>query len=225
MFRFTTCAVAAFMVMAATAAARDIVDPNNTFRLSTPDGWTSETPPTPMVAVVVVSPRRPETAGNCNVISAPDETTKKLSQAEAEAMFDGKINGEFWKASLAAAPGFKSVTIDKWGDKTQRGRKVFYMRSTSDVAIGDRALTVTQLADFHVVPGRIYLVTCTALAQAVAREDADFASIMESLEPIPDILVSSLRPRGPMPFAANVRPAALAAREALNLGAWRASRR
>jgi hypothetical protein len=224
MFRFTTCAAAAF-VLAATALAGEVTDPSNTFRMTTPDGWTSDTPPTPAVAVVVISPRRNETGGNCNVVSAADESTKKLSQAEVEAMFDGKINGDFWKASLGMARGIKSTTIEKWGDKTQRGRKVFYMRSTSDFVVGDRALTVTQLADFHVVPGRIYIVTCTAAAQSIAREETDFAAIMESFEPVPDILVSSLRPRRPMPFAANVRPAAFAAQEALNVGAWRATRR
>lgn len=225
MFRFTTSAVAAFILVATTAAAGDFTDPNNTFRLTTPDGWTTETPPIQTVAVVVISPRRAETGGNCNVVTAADESTKKLSQSEVEALFAGRINGEFWKSSLAMAPGFKSTTIEKWGDKTQRGRKLFYMRSTSDIAVGDRALTVTQLADFHVVPGRFYIVTCTAIAQAIAREETDFAAILASFEPIADILVSSLRPRGPMPFAANVRPAAFAASEALNVGAWRATRR
>lgn len=231
MLRTLSCALATVILAATFALAGEITDVDNTFRFTVPEGWTKEAPPIPTLALVVVSPRRPETGGNCNVVAAPDETTKSMSQSELESLVSGQINEKFWKDAIGGVEGAKSTTIDKWGDKTQRGRKVFYVKATSDYVIAGHALTVTQVMDLHAIPGRTYAVTCTALADGFAREASDFESIMASFEPTPELTVAAVRGRAPSSIASAGRgpviahAAAKVASEALEAGFERARAR
>jgi len=227
MLRTAIYVFAALTLVAASALAAEITDVNNTFRFTVPEGWTQEPPPMPALTVVVVSPRRPETGGNCNVVAGQDEATKSMSQSEVEAQAAAQINEEFWKGGISAVRGVKSTTIEKWGDKTQRGRKVFYMKATTDFAIGDVAFIVTQVIDLHPLPGRTYVVTCTARAEGFAREESDFESIMASFEPTPEMTVAAVRDRTPVTSVigrsqAMARNAATLAADSVNAGAARA---
>jgi len=90
----------------------------------------------------------------------------------------------------------KSTTIDNWGERTQRGRKVFFVKATSEVEVPGVSLVVTQLLDLHPTPGTVFAVTCTALAAGFAREEKDFETVMTSFEPLPDMTVAAFRAPG-----------------------------
>jgi hypothetical protein len=229
MFRIVACAMAALALTATAATAAEYTDANNTFRLKMPDDWTTERPPIETVAVVIVSPRRVETGGNCNVVLAPVEATKSMSQAEIEADLSGQFNEEYWKAEFRGAGGFKSTTIEKHGERMQHGRKVFFVKATSEFVAGDITLFITQLVDYHAIPGRVYAVSCTVRQTGFEREVADFEMIMTSFEPIPYMTVAAGRTSAPSRVAGPSRAPAIVqavtktSSDALEVGAARSA--
>jgi hypothetical protein len=62
---------------------------------------------------------------------------------------------------------------------------VFYAKITSTVVGRDGKLSLTQRMEVQGIPGRLYVVTCSALSKGYDREAADFDAILESFEPIP----------------------------------------
>ncbi|MEQ1864145.1 MAG: hypothetical protein ABL996_05775 [Micropepsaceae bacterium] len=197
MLRTFACAAVA-LSLAASAFAGELNDPNNRFRITVPDGWTTEPKPDiDIVALIVGSPRKAETRGNCNVVIAPNQLTG-LTQEQIDQQLSAVVSADFWKATLAKVKEIKSTTIDDWGIREQRGRKVYYVKATSE-ASAIASLFVTQLMDLYTMPGQSFAVTCTARKEFFEREAADFAAIMASFEPLPDLTVASVRmPRMPV---------------------------
>lgn len=193
MFRTIAGAVAALLLLLTLPAhAGTFTDDFNRFTLSAPEGWEKEPSPAPEVALVIASPRKPETRGNCNVVVSANQLLGK-TQAEIDQEASGMINEKFWKAMFGQIKALKSTTIDKWGSREQGGRKVFYVQATSDAEVSGNAFSVTQLQNVHVLPGQTFIATCTALAASFATESSDFDAIMASLEPRPDMTVASVR--------------------------------
>ncbi|MBP6012704.1 MAG: hypothetical protein KBA31_10790 [Alphaproteobacteria bacterium] len=221
MFRTIASAAVAF-TLAGTAYAGEFRDLNNRFSLTAPDGWTSEAPPAPAVALVVASPRKPETGGNCNVVLA-DNPLKGQTQAEIDQQLASVINAEFWKTMIGQAKMFKSINIDDWGTREQRGRNVHYVKATSEIDAGGTTLSVTQLMNLYVMPGQSAAITCTARTEAYDREEGDISSIMNSFEPRPDMTVAAYRfPRAPVNVG-TIAP--FVAIESAKAGGWRVTRR
>jgi hypothetical protein len=161
--------------------------------LTAPEGWTSQPPPGAPIALVISSPRLGETAGNCNVFAGKNEMSGK-SQAEIDQLGEDTVNNEqFWKSALGGVRLFKSTTIEKFGARDAGGRKVFFVKATSLAESNGVSLTVTQLQDMHPTPGMTYAVTCTVLADKLALEEKDFASIMTSFKPSMGLTVSWMR--------------------------------
>lgn len=227
MLRTTICAVAA-MALAVTATAGEYADVNGTFRVTVPDDWTTHTAPVAGIALVTASPRLKETGGNCNFAVLEIEQTKSMTQAQVESEFATTFTEEAWKAEISQIKGLKSTTVEDLGNKTQRGRKVFFVTATSEFVIGATTLAVKQLQDFHPIPGRVYVVTCTALSAGYEQEAANFAGIMTSFEPIPYMTVSAnhtLAPSLPGQGVAMTRTAAKAAAVSVEAGALRSRAR
>jgi hypothetical protein len=173
----------ALAALAGTALAADYVDTDNTFRFTMPEGWQTQPAPLPQLKVTVASPRIAETGGNCNVVVALRDELKSVSQTDLDAEGAAIFNDEFWRSILDAAK-FKNIKIEKSGVREQNGRKVFYVRETSEGTIAGTTLSVAQWQDAHLVPGALYMVTCTALAESISLEEADFTTVTTSFEPI-----------------------------------------
>jgi hypothetical protein len=197
MLRALACALAMLALMETAAVAEEVSDANNTFRLTIPDGWTKVPPPFAGVALIVASPRIEETGGSCNVIIAEVEETRSMTQAEAEALAIAAFTEEAWKAEIASIRFVKSVTIEQSGVKEHRGRKAFFVRAIVDFDLNGTVVSFKNLQDFHVIPGRMYAVTCASLAAAYDQEAADLETIMASFEPIPSMTVAGTRARAP----------------------------
>lgn len=179
------------------AVSGEISDTESGYRFTVPDGWISQKRPVPGISIIIGSPQRAETGGNCNVLVVEDEATKSMTQADVEKGLAAEVNEQFWRTSLSSAEGLKSMKIDKWGDKAQRGRKVFYLEATNEFVRSGATITVKQLLDMHVIPGRGYLMTCTALASAYDKEAKNFETIMASFEPMPETFMTV---RAPSPW-------------------------
>lgn len=177
----------AFVLVAGSVHAGEFSDDAKTFRLRAPDGWITEKPPMEGISLVVVSPRRSSTGGNCNVIVSPVEATAMMSQAEVEAQASAEITEELWRQELSKSSIIKSFEILESGNRTQRGRKVFFVKINAEYIGG---ITLTQLQDIHPTPGRFYIVTCTAATPVFDREEGDILAIMTSFEPLPSAIVA-----------------------------------
>jgi hypothetical protein len=199
MIRTLLCTALSAAILIAPAMSGEIADTESGFRFTVPDTWESVKRPIPGIAIIVASPDRKETGGNCNVLVLEDEATKSMTQAEIETRLTAEVNEQFWKTSIAGAEGLQSMKIDKWGDKTQRGRKVFYLKATNVFERGGKVATVTQLMDMHIIPGRGYFMTCTALATQFDKEASTFETIMASFEPMPETFLTV---RAPTPWVA-----------------------
>jgi hypothetical protein len=183
-------ATLATLALSANAVAGEFSDAGRRFTLSAPDGWAQQPSPGEPIALVIASPRAGETRGNCNVFAGKNGLDGK-SQAEVDKYANDMVNNEaFWKEALGSVKIFKSTTIEKFGARDAGGRQVFFVRATSNADLNGTALTITQLQDMHPTPGMTYAVTCTALAGAIGREEADFASIMNSFKPSLGLTVS-----------------------------------
>lgn len=189
MFRITAGAVAA-LILATSSFAGEVTDKEGTYRLTAPEGWTSVEAPFQGISLVIISPRRDQTGGNCNIIVIPTPATRSMSQAEVEAEFGAQLNEQFWRESIDQE-GLKLISLDQWGDKKQRGRKVFFAKVTTEAAPEGVARLFKQEQNLHVIPGRAYAVTCTAYAEGHTAEVADFDSILASFEPLLDMTVAA----------------------------------
>lgn len=188
MLRTLTGALVA-LALAATAMAGEFNDKKLRFRMSVPEGWTNGPLPVEEMAANLGSPRVLVTGGNCNV-GALANGAQSLSQEQLEQAVSGQFTEAFWKAAFAGIKLYKTTTIDKFGDRQQRGRKVFFVKTTSTAEVEGMQLSVTQAMDVHVTPGFTFTVTCSALTEAFEAEAADFDTIMLSFEPTPQLTVA-----------------------------------
>ena len=186
-------ACVAFAALSSAATAGEFTDTDRRFRLTAPDGWVNEGSPGEPIALVIASPRKPETRGNCNVFAGKNQMAGK-SQAEVDQLAGELVNNEaFWKSAIGSVPMFKSTTIDKFGARDADGRKVFFVKATSRAESNGVSLNVTQLQDMHPTPGMTFAVTCTVLADKFDQEEQDFVAIMESFKPSAGTMVSWMR--------------------------------
>ena len=212
-------ACVAFAAVLSTATAGEFTDAERRFRLSAPDGWVTERSPGEPIALVISSPRKPETRGNCNVFAGKNELAGK-SQAEVDQMSSELVNNEaFWKGALGSVPIFKSTKIDKFGVRDADGRKVFFVKATSRAESNGVSLNVTQLQDMHPTPGMTYAITCTVMAEKFDREEEDFTAILESFAPSAGAMVSWMR--APLNFGAISNDAGRAAHIGVTAGTLR----
>lgn len=216
MLRTTACVLATLAVAATIASAAELSDAANTFRLRAPDGWTAE-PPSIQLSLAVTSPRKPATGGNCTIVTGSDES-QSMSQAEFDDFLATQVNEGFWRTVAFSIAGVRSGTVEG-GGKSRRGRMVYFAKLTSTVATSDGTLSLTQLMEVQGIPGRLYVVTCTALTTGFDRDAADFEAIMTSFEPVPS---ASAPPARRQALGVSVMPAASAA---LAAGTLRATAR
>lgn len=184
---FALIAVAAF---AGSAAAKEYSDTSATYRFDMPDGW--ETTVLPEINLFILSPRNAESGGNCNLIINDSDETKSLNQAALDALGTQTFTEAFFRSAYEAA-GLRNTKVEKIGTRTQRGANVFFIRHTSDITVNQQDLSITQLQDVHLRPGRAYVLTCTARAAGIAQEETDFATIMTSFEPLTSVPVAMNR--------------------------------
>lgn len=180
MLRIAACALAT-LAAATIAVAADLTDAANTFHVKIPNGWNAE-PPSIQLSLAVTSPRRPETGGNCTFVTGSDES-KSMSQTEFDDFLATQVNEGFWRTVASSISGVREGTVDG-GGKTRNGRMVFYAKITSKVVGRDGTFSLTQRMEVQGVPGRLYVVTCSALSGGYDREAADFDAILESFEPV-----------------------------------------
>lgn len=192
MLRALVIVLSALALSQMTSSAREIVDANNSFRVTVPDDWGQMASASSSVALVVVSPRAAQTGGNCNVSVTADASSKGKTQAEIDANASAEVNEQFWLAVLGATRLFKSTTIDSSGERIHRGRKVFQVKATSEMA--NVPAKITQVLNMHPLPGQIFVASCTALAEKFAIEEADFDAILASFDPSAELTVSLPRP-------------------------------
>lgn len=226
MIRTLVCTAVAAAMLIAPAMSGEIADTESGFRFTIPDDWQSLKRPVQGIAIIVAAPVQSEIGGsNCNVLTIEDEATKSMSQGEIETRLSAEINEEFWKTSIGTAEGLKSTKVEKWGDRTQRGRKVFYLKATNVFERSGTTLTVTQLMDMHVIPGRDYFMTCTALATQFDKVASTFETIMASFEPVPEAFLTV---RAPSPWvvtrAGHGRALAAASSQSIKAGVARVTR-
>lgn len=180
----------ATIALVTSTTAREFRDAERRFHLIAPDGWAEMPSPGEPIALVLGSPRFDVTRGNCNIFVGKNELSGK-SQGEVDKTANDIVNNEaFWKASISSVPILKSTTIDTFGSRDVDGRKVFFVKATSDAESNGAKFKVTQLQDMHPTPGMTYTVTCTALTDKFSAEEKDFASIMTSLTPSVGALVT-----------------------------------
>lgn len=202
MLRTIVVMLSVFVLAQTPALAREIADADNAFRVTVPDNWSQIPSPSSAVALVVASPRVAETGGNCNVALTLDATSRGKTQAEVDAEASTQINDQFWLAVLGSTRLFKSTTIDSSGDRMQRGRKVFTVKATSELA--SAPAKITQLLNMHPMPGQVFVTSCTARTEKFALEEADFDAILSSFDPSAELTVSLPHPGS---FWGTVRPA------------------
>lgn len=221
----TTIYVAATLALAATIVfAAEFSDKDNTFRISAPNGWTAEKDPTEEVAVSIDSPRIEDTGGNCGVLATAENSSKMLSQDDVDQILAKEINEKFWQDIIAPGDGVVSSKLEQSGEKSRKGRRVFYAKATTNAVVDNISISLTQLMELQAVPGRIFVVSCSALTEGFAQESADFEAILSSFEPRPFLTVSAGRPQGFAPRG--IAPAAAhASAFALRIGAAHAKAR
>lgn len=193
----------AIAALSTSAAADEYSDTAKTYRFDMPDGW--QTTLEPEVNLMILSPRNEQTGGNCNLIINDSEETKALTQAELDAVGAVTFTEPFWRSALEGA-GLRNIKVEKVGARKQKSRNVFFVRQTSDVTVNNADITITQLQDVHLIPGRAFVLTCTALAAEVAQEEANFATIMTSFEPTAEVPTAMLRPPAPASLTLYERP-------------------
>ena len=177
------------------ARAEDYRDSENGFSLSVPDGWRVAKAPMQGVALVVASPRVAETRGNCNVISQAVAETREASQDELNAQFDKVVNEAFWRQIIGGAH-MTNVVIDKTGSDMRSGRKSFFVVTHFDAAVeGGQTMRFAGKQALHMIPGRIYFVTCLANEAGYAQDEKDFETVLTSFEPSNAVVIAGLPTR------------------------------
>jgi hypothetical protein len=192
MFRGINVIVAGAVALSATsAAAEDYSDAANNFRLTVPDGWTSEKPADPYIKLMMLSPRAQETHGQCSVITTLMPETKGLSQADIDAAADKEIDESFWLKGLKVAKEVIDASIESHGARMVNGHKAFFVlaKVTGNVAHAGPATAKMQQM-LEAIPGQLFVVTCAAWEASYAKEEADFDIVLNSFAPIGDAPVA-----------------------------------
>lgn len=183
--RFAGIAVATAAMSWAALAGPAYVDTENKFELTLPDaGWTTEKGGDSETKVVMNSPRKDQTGGNCRVLAGADATTAKSSQADVDKMLKSEINEGFWKSVFAGGAGGMPYTIEKWGTEQRPAHTVYFAVALLDVEAEDKSIVKVKAKQILLwVPGRFNWVNCSARADSWATEEQPFEAIFSSFRP------------------------------------------
>jgi hypothetical protein len=197
MLRMTALTVAMLTLAASGALAREHSDVANNFRVSIPDGWTSETPISRAIKLKIRSPRAAETRGMCSVITKLIPETKTVSQADIDADGDKTVDEAFWLKGLKKVTAVEDVTIEAHGAKMINGHKAYFVLANITGTIPNVGPVNAKMQQMiEAIPGQLFIVTCTATIAAYAQEESDFDSVFASFAPLSDVPVASLSSPG-----------------------------
>jgi hypothetical protein len=183
--RFAVMAVAAAVMSSAALAGPAYVDAENKFELTLPDaGWTTQKGGDTDTKVVMDSPRKDQTGGNCRVLAGVDATTAKSSQADVDKMLKSEVNENFWKTVFAGGANGKPSTIEKWGTEQRAAHTVHFAIAQLDVEAEDKTIVRVKAKQILLwIPGRFNWVNCSARADSWAAEEQAFEAIFASFRP------------------------------------------
>jgi hypothetical protein len=183
--RCAVLAVAAAALSSAALAGPAYVDAENKFELTLPDaGWTTEKGGDTDTKVIMNSPRKDQTGGNCRVLAGADATTTKSTQADVDKMLKTEINEAFWKSVFAGGADGKPYTIEKWGTEQRAAQIVYFAIAQLDVEAEDKSIVKVRAKQILIwVPGRFNWLNCSARADNWTIEEQAFEAIFASFRP------------------------------------------
>jgi hypothetical protein len=183
--RVAAIAVAAAAMSSAVLAGPAYVDAENKFELALPDtGWTTEKGADTDTKVVMNSPRKDQTGGNCRVLAGADTSTLKSTQADVDKMLKTEINEAFWKSVFAGGANGKPYTIEKWGTEQRAAHIVYFAIAQLSVEAEDKSIVQVRAKQILLwVPGRFNWVNCSARADGWSAEEQAFEAIFSSFRP------------------------------------------
>jgi hypothetical protein len=176
-------------------AAETVRDTDHNFRVSVPAGWESTKNPSDEIRIVMGSPNRKQTGGNCNVVTAAHPQSKTMSPAQIETELD-QLNDAAWASMFKAIIFFDNVVVEKSGSEQMNGRKAYYAVVTLDAVSPGAPLRAIKLKQYwHVIPGEMFIVTCSATQDGYAQEEDSFKTVFDSFAPLNDA-VAAAAPKG-----------------------------
>lgn len=197
MLRLTSVVMVAAALLTGAATAADYSDAANNFRIAVPDGWTQGTAQNELVKFQIVSPRIETTRGNCTVITILMPETRGASQADLDAVGEKTFDEKFFRDGMKSAQYVTEATVVSTGSKSVNGRRAFMVVGdlTADVP-GQGVLKARTQQMIELIPGQIFIVTCTASDTGYAQEESDFEIMLNSFAPLSDAPVASLQTPG-----------------------------
>lgn len=177
-----------FWAIAISTASADTVYRNSEwgFEISTPEGW-AEAPPLlarpDTVRVVFAGPNRSQTGAQCHVTVMDAPGIAKLSQAQINsAVGQGIMDSTLLNEVRGMDPQARIVAsrIVKLQELTARQTEISAVIPGS--MIGGTALPARQLDLALSVPGRTYIVVCTAMEKSFETLSPTFEKIQRSLK-------------------------------------------
>ena len=183
--RIATIAMCAAAMSLAALAGPAYVDAENKFEFALPDGgWTTEKGADADTKVVMNSPRKDQTGGNCRVLAGLDATTAKSTQADIDKMLKAEITEAFWKNVFEGGAGGKPFTLEKWGTEQRASQTVYFAVAQLSVEAEDKSIVqVKSKQILFWVPGRFNWINCSARADSWASEEQSFETIFSSFRP------------------------------------------
>jgi len=183
--RVVVIAASAAAVASAALAGPTYVDTENKFEFTFPDaGWTTEKGADADTKVVMNSPRKDQTGGNCRVLAGVDATTAKSTQADVDKMLKTEITEAFWKTVFEGGAGGKPFSVEKWGTEQRAAQTVYFALAQLSVEAEDKSIVQVKSKQILVwVPGRFNWVNCSARADMWASEEQSFEAIFSSFRP------------------------------------------
>lgn len=196
--------IAAAFLLASTpawSADENILDRENGFRVTVPDGWEKVVPQMiGKIDLFLRSPRFDVSGGNCPLSSDAFAATKTMTQEQINKDFEDKFGAEFWKLAFSGLQGV-TTEVDSANSEMRNGRRVFLaaMRMSGKVGGVDKTAHVT--AGLHLTPGQIAMSSCSVWAEHAATEGGDIAKVMGSFEPVRIEVIAQTRPQVPATLA------------------------
>ena len=178
------------------AAAETVRDTEHNFRVTVPTGWESTKNPSDQIRITMASPQHQQTGGICNVASQAHPPSKAMTPAQIESELDTQLNDAAWAGLFKAIIFFDNVVVEKSGSEQMNGRKVYYAVVTLNAVSPGAPLHAIKLKQYwHVIPGEMFFVTCSATQDGYAQEEDNFKTVFESFAPLNDV-VASAEPNG-----------------------------
>jgi len=178
---------------ASVAAAADYSDTTNNFRLTVPDDWTQGVPKNAAVRYQILSPRVDTTRGNCTVIANLMPETRGISQADLDAMGEKTFDEKFFLDGMKTAQYVTEATVSSTGGKMVNGHRAYFVVGDLTANIPNDGIVKARTQQMiELIPGQIFIVTCTASDVGYATEEGDFNTVFNSFAPLSDAPVASL---------------------------------